>query len=106
MLVADDLDFDVSGSGDEALDEERSVAERGLCLASASLEGVLDFGSLVDRAHASSAASGDGFDHHGVAVELTEEGSGAVEIDGMVGAGQDRDVSRSGERSGARLVTE
>ena len=106
VLVADDLDLDVPGSGDEALDEEGAVAECGLGLARAALEGVLDLGGLVDRPHPTSAASADRLDHHRRAIELIEEGASAVEIDGMVCTGQDWHAAGTGERPGPRLVAE
>ena len=106
VLVADDLDLDVSSTGDEAFDEEGAVAEGGLRFAGAALEGLFDFFGFVNRAHAASTASADCLDHHRSAVKLFEEVAGSVEVDSVIGAGEDGDVAGAGERPGSGFVTE
>ena len=106
VLVGGDLHFDVAGAGDEALDEERAVAEGGLGFAGAALEGVGDLVGVSNSAHAASAAAGDGLDHHWAAAQLVEESARAVEVDGVVAAGEDRRAAGGGEGAGAGFVAE
>ena len=106
VLVGGDLHFDVARAGDEALDEQCAVAESGLRLARAALEGVGDLIGLRHRAHAPSAAAGDRLDHHRPAAQLLEECARAVEVDCVVAAAQDRRAARCGESARPRLVAE
>ena len=106
VLVGGDLHLNVAGAGDEALDEERAVAEGGLGFAGAALEGVGDLVRIGDGAHAASAAAGDGLDHYRAAAQLLKEGACAVEVDGVVAAGQNRRAACGGEGAGAGLVAE
>ena len=106
MLVAGDLHLDVARARDEALDEQGAVAEGGAGLAPAALERVGDFVRISDGAHAASAAARDGLDHHRATAELLEEGTRAIEVDGVVAAGQDRYAARGRERAGARFIAE
>ena len=67
FAVADDLDFDVVGIFNEFFDVDVGVAKALFGFAAG---GVITFAKrdvVVNDAHASAAAAGDGFNHHGVA---------------------------------------
>ena len=70
LSVGDDLDLDVPGARDQALEEDHPVAERALGLVAGALVDVLELfgrGSLPDAAP---AAAGRGLEHHRVADSL------------------------------------
>ncbi len=62
VVIGDDLDLDVPGGSDVALDEHGAVAERGLGLALCALHGGEQLVGGVDDAHAAPAAAGRGLD--------------------------------------------
>ena len=67
MLVAEHLDFDVTGIDDEFFDEDAVVAERRLRLGLGEIETFGDFGGRMRDPHALAAAAGGSLDHDGIA---------------------------------------
>jgi hypothetical protein len=65
--VCKDLDLDVPGPDDVALDEDVAVPERLLRLAPGGREALGELSGRVHRAHALAAAAVDGLDEDGVA---------------------------------------
>jgi hypothetical protein len=65
--VREDLDLDVPGPHDVALDEDVAVPERLLRLAPGGREALGELGGRVHRAHALAAAAVDGLDEDGIA---------------------------------------
>ena len=105
--VAEHLDLEVAGGGEEALDIDRRVAEGALGLGAAAGPGFLDLGGLAHHAHAAAAAAGDGLDQHRGAVgELVEEGAGALQVGVLGGAGQDRHADLLRAALGGDLVAQ
>ena len=105
--VAEDLDLDVAGAGDEFLDVDVFAAEGGLGFGLAALEGLVDFGGGHDGAGAAAAAAGDGLDDHAAAfAEGGEEGVGFFEGDGVVEAAHGGDGGDEGGGAGLGLVAE
>src|SRR5260370_279601 len=86
VTVAEELDFDVAGTFDEAFDVDIGTAEGALGFTGGVAEGGFEVALAVHAAHAFAAAAGDGFEEDGVAVGVGESAEG-VESDGVVGAG-------------------
>src|ERR1035438_4152430 len=97
VMVAEDLDFDVAGALDEALDIDLGGVESPLGFTGGVAEGGFEVALSVDAAHAFAAATGHGFEQDGEAVGGGEVAQG-VEGDGVVGA---RDDGCAGGDSGA-----
>ena len=57
LTICQDLDFNVSGTIKEALDEDRAVAERGLGLTDRALERVFELGLFANDTHAAATTS-------------------------------------------------
>jgi hypothetical protein len=90
--VAEDLDLDMAGVGDELLDQDGGVAEGGSGLAAGRGEGGVEVAGVVDAAHALAAAAGDGLDEDGVADERGLVGEEGVVLVLAVVAGDDGDA--------------
>ena len=67
FAVAEDLDFDVVGVFDEFFDVDVGVAEALFGFAAGGVVAFAEGDVVVNDAHASAAAAGDGFDHYRVA---------------------------------------
>ena len=111
VLVAEDLDLDVAGAGDELLDVDGAVAEGAEGLGCAAFIGGFEIIEGGDGAGASAAAASDRFDHHGAALTIGgtegfEEGAGLFEGDGGVDASEGGDVGGGGGGAGAGFVAE
>ena len=105
LAVADDLDLDVLGGTNVALDEARSVAEGGQSLGRCRLEEGDEVLALTDYAHALAAATLGGLDHDGKAI-LIDEILGILKVgDGTVGTGDDGNAGIDGQLTGLGLVT-
>ena len=104
--VAEDLDLNVTGTLDELLHEDGTVAEAGQRLAGRRLEQGLDVLHVADDAHALAAAAHGGLDDDGQAV-LVDEGLDLLSgLEGTVGSGDDGDAGLDGGLTGAGLVGE
>ena len=107
MVVADDLHFDVAGVANQTLDIDAVAAEGGLGLGLAARIGLVQFRSVVDDAHAATAATGDGLDHHGGALaHRRKEGLDVVEAGRSLGALDDGHAALLRQRLGLPLVAE
>jgi hypothetical protein len=96
VVVAEDLDLDVAGPSDVALDEHGGVSEAGLGLAASGSQRIGEIGGVVHQAHALAPASGGGLDHQ-------REPDGRCV--GGVGRGrQHRDAGLGGDGLGGELV--
>ena len=95
LAVAEDLDFDVAGAGDEALEVDGGVAEVGLSEAGDGVEGVGKFSGGVADAHADAAAASGAFEHDRVA-EGFGLGEGVGEVLEEAGAGEEWDAAGLG----------
>ncbi len=102
--VAHHLDLDVARMGQEALDVELAVAERGLRLRRAALERRRQLVCARRRAHAAPAAAGHRFDHDGSVG--SEEGLRRLQGRRTVGAFQDRHAAGLRQRPRPALVAE
>lgn len=106
VLVGDDLDFDVLGAADEALEEDGVVAEGGTGFAAGFFEFALEFAGFIDNAHAAATAPEGGLDDEG---EADAFGSGLGLLgggDGFGSAGDDGDLCFFGEGAGGGFVAE
>jgi len=87
LAVAEDLDFDVAGAGDELFEVDGGVAEVGLRETDDSVVGFAEvFGGVADL-HADAAAAAGAFEHDGV-FEGGGFGEGFVEAGDDAGAGE------------------
>ena len=104
--VSDQLDLDVPGAGDQALQEDRAVAERPKRLVAGALEGVLQ---VVGRGHhpdAAAATPRGRLEHQRVA-DLVRAGQRALEgVDRAAAPGCHRDADLLGEQLRADLVAQ
>lgn len=96
LSVTQQLDFDVAGSVEESLDEDRSVAEGRLGLGNGSLEPFLEVLLLAYDSHATSTAAHGGLDDDGKAILLDERVGEVVRLDGTVGTWDDRHLGLDG----------
>ena len=104
--VGDQLDLDVPGAGDEALQEDGPVAERPKGLVAGALEGVLQ---VVGRGHhpdAAAATSRGRLEHQRVP-DLGRAGQRVLErVDGAPAPGRHRDTDLLGKQLRADLVAQ
>ena len=104
--VAEDLDLNVTGTLDELLHEDGTVAETGQRLAGGRLEEGRDVLHVADDAHALAAAAHGGLDDDGEAI-LVDEGLDRLGgLEGAVGSGDDGDAGLDGCLTSAGLVGE
>lgn len=104
VVVAEQLDLDVLGLVEEALDEDGAVAKGRLGLGGCSLEVVLEGGLLAHDTHATAAAAKGSLDDDGEAMLVGEGLDVFVLLDGVGGAGHDGHVALDGEPAGRDLV--
>lgn len=105
LTVTDDLNLDVLGGANVALDEARSVAEGGQSLGRCRLEEGDEVLSLAHDAHALAAATLGGLDHDGKAI-LIDKILGILKIsDGTIGTRDDGNAGVDGQLTGLGLVT-
>jgi len=104
LAVADDLDLDVPGAVDEALDEHGAVAEGGLGLGGGRLEEGDEVLLLAHHAHALAAAA-HGRLHDDGQAELRDEVRQLLRVgDRAVRTGHDRHAGLDGLSAGRGLV--
>ena len=96
MMVAQQLDLDMLGPVQEALDKDGAVAKGGAGLGRGALEGVLQGVGITDDAHAAASSAKGGLDDDGEAMFVGEGPDLLVASDGAVGAGYDGDVTLNG----------
>ena len=70
VLVGEDLDFNVLGTGQQSLDVHPSVAEGGDRLSTCSGGRLVEFRGVVNGPHAFSAAAAGGFEQKRIAHAL------------------------------------
>ena len=104
--VAEQLHLDVLGPLDELFEEHAAVAERTAGLAAGRFHRLGQFRRVADDPHAASAAAHRGLHDDRVRQLLRERLGGGHVGDGVVAAGQHRDVGEPGELTGRRLVAE
>ena len=103
--VAHDLDLDVARILDEALDEERPIAEGRSCLLRGALEARVDIRLRPGDEHAAPAAAGARLDQHRIA-DRSGEPSGGQRRRDLIGAGDDGHARLAREGTGCELVAE
>ena len=105
LTVANDLDLNVLGSADIALDEAGSVAKGGQSLGRGSLEEGNEILALTNDAHALATATLGSLDHDGKAV-LIDKILGILKVgDGTISTGDDGDAGVDGQLTSLGLVT-
>ena len=105
VLVAEELDLDVAGVRDEALEEHIADTEGATGLAAGLVEGVVELFRRLGNAHAAPAAAHGGLDDDGVA-ELRGDAVGLLVGGDGLATGEDRNACRIGEAAGDGLVAE
>ena len=91
-LVGEDLDLDVAGARQVALDQHLVVTERGRGLALGQGQGFGEVGWGGDDAHALAATAGAGLDQHGIADAIGLRGQVGGVLVGAVVAGDEGDA--------------
>ena len=105
--VAEDLHLHVARGGDELLDVQGAVAERGLGLGPAARVGRRHLVGVRHPARAAAPAAGHRLDHHAPALaEGVEERRRLLDGHPPVDAADDRHAGRRRRGAGARLVAE
>ena len=103
--VAHELDLDVPGPGDEALQVERAVAEGRGRLPRAGRHRRIEVLGPRDRPHPPPTTPGDGLHHHGRPLaERGQEGVRLVRRGRALGARQHGEAAAGGQRAGRHLV--
>ena len=96
--VADNLNLNMSRAGNQALNIDSSIPERGLCLGLAARIRLLKLVGAMNHAHPASATTGHGLDQHGSAVaQRGEKRAGLVQAGRLARARQDGDAAALGQ---------
>lgn len=106
VVVSEELDLNVLGLVEEALDENGAVAEGGLGLGGGAVKGLLERLLLADDTHTAATATVGGLDDDGEAVFVSELLDVLELLDGALGTGDDRDAGLDGKGPGRDLVSE
>ena len=107
ILVAEDLHFDVSGSGDELLDVDILQSKRRFGLGLAAAVGGIEVFCLKHRASAAAASARDRLDHHGAdRAARFEKGARLFQRDCVIETAENGDPGRHSRFAGAGFVTE
>jgi hypothetical protein len=104
--VAQDLHFNMAGTGNVLFHVNIVTAERSLGFGAAALIRGLDFGLAEDRAGAAPAAASDCLDDHGAAAQACEERLRLLQRDGAIHPADHRHISRNRRSSLPRLSIE
>ena len=106
VAVGDQLHLDVAGAGDQALEEDRAVAEGAQRLVAGALVGVLEVGCRRDHPDAPAPAARGGLEHERVA-DLVCRGERRLQrVDRAAAPRGDRYADLLGQQLGADLVAE
>ena len=105
VLVAEDLDLDMAGTGDHLFQVAFAIAKGGFRLAPAFQHLFLQLVGGVDRAHAPAAATPRGLEHQRIADLGSFLGDGVHVVAQHLGRGDDRHASLDSDLAGRGLVT-
>ena len=106
VIVGDDLDLDMAGIGDKALEEHHRVAERALGLALRALECDFQFVGGEHLADAAAAATTTGLDDQRVANGLRVAAGVLAGLDGATAPRCKRNTHLLGQKFGLHLVAQ
>ena len=106
LPVADDLDLDVAGAGDELLEEDDAGAEGARRLVTSSLVGLGQLGVRLDLADPAPTPAGGGLEHEGVADPARGLRRLLERVDAAARPRRHRDADLLGDELGADLVAE
>lgn len=106
FTIGKKLDFNVSGSVKESLDEDGTVTESTLGLTDSSLKALLKTLLIPNNSHTSSTTTHSGLDNNRESVFLNERGSLVIRLDRARSTGDDGNTGLNGKSSGLGLVTE
>lgn len=106
VVVSEELDLNVLGLVEEALDEDGAVAEGGLGLGGGAIKGLLESLLLADDTHTAATATVGGLDDDGEAVFVGELLDILELLDSALGTGDDWDAGLDGKGSGRDLISE
>lgn len=106
VVVTEELDLDVLGLVEEALDEDGTVAKGRLGLGGGTLEALLQSLGLADDAHTTATTTIGGLDDDGESILVSEGLDLLVGSDSTFGTGDNGDIGSNGELSGRDLVAE
>src|SRR6185437_935185 len=103
MTVAEYLDLDVTGIDNGLLENHGRIAERARSFGSSAAQCIGKRSRVLDQPHAAAAATGDGFDHDGIA-DLARLGQHhGIALVGTLIAGNAADARRLHDLLGASL---
>lgn len=94
LSVSEQLNFDVPRALEESLDEDSTIAERGLGLADCTLERILEFLLVADDTHSTSSTSHSGLDDDREAMLFHEFSTVSVRLDRAGSTGYNRNTCR------------
>lgn len=105
VVVTKELDLNVLGLVEEALDENGAVAESALGLGGGTLEGLLQGSLIADDTHTTATTAIGSLDDDGEAVLVGEILDGLEGVDSTLGTRDDGDTGGNGDLAGRDLVT-
>ena len=106
VAIGQDLDLDVARTFDQFLDEEITVAEGARGFTPATLERLGHGIRVNDDAHASTAATARGLEHHGVPQLLGDSGGAINRLECLGTARHHRNPKGRSQGAGLHLVAE
>lgn len=105
LTIGKKLDFNVSGSVKESLDEDSTVTKSTLGLTDSSLKALFETLLVPNDSHTSSTTTHGSLDDDGESILLDKLGSLVVRFDRARSTGNDRNTSLNGKSSSLGLVT-
>jgi hypothetical protein len=105
LVVTEQLDLNVLGLVEEALDEDSTVAEGGLGLGGGTLKGITQGSLVADYTHTTATTTEGSLDDNGEAILISEGLDFVVVLNGALSTGDNRDVALDSEATSRNLVT-
>ena len=106
LVVTEELDLDVLGFVEEALDEDGAIAEGALGLGSGALKGFLQVGLLAHDTHTTTTTAEGSLDDDREAIFVSELLDLLKRADSVLGTRDDRNATLDGQFPGRDLVAE
>lgn len=106
LAVTQQLDLDVLGLVEEALDEDGAVSKGALGLGGGTLKGIAQVSLVANNAHTTATTTKGSLDNDGEAIGIGEVLDLFVPLHGALRSGHDGDAALDGQLTGGHLVTQ